>query len=397
MLARRRLSLARGSWPFLLLAATGALAIFSSTLAKTPVLPLYATDLGANAAELGWVFMASTLPGILVSLPVGVLSDRAGRRTPLLVALFIFATAPWLYLLVQEVWQLTLVRFYHGFATAIFGTVANAAIAARYPQQRATRLSQFSSITLLGRSAAPFLGGALIALTHYEGVYLTCAISGGLALAVGMLHPAEKAATPRPTQASPTSVRRQLFISLQHPLMRAAALTEAVQFFAFGALEAFLTVYAASLGIPVAGIGVLLGAQLVAIIFLKPLSGRISDRHGRAPVILGGLLIGALSTACLPWAEEFLTLMAVSLGLGLGYAAVTSSTAALIGDLSRQEHLGAAMGTLHSLMDIGQALGPVMVGSLIAVSGFTTGFTSLAALMLLMALAFGVSVRARSR
>ena len=61
-------------------------------------------------------------------------------------------------------WQLMAVRFYHGFATAIFNTVATAAIAAQYPQRRAAMLSTYSSITIAGRSIAPFLGGFLISV-----------------------------------------------------------------------------------------------------------------------------------------------------------------------------------------------------------------------------------------
>ena len=117
---------------FLLIAAIGALAILSSTLSKSPVLPLFAASLNASPAEIGWIVIASTIPGILISFPVGALSDHLGKRCIILAALFVFASAPFLYLLVSEVWQLMAVRFYHGFATAIFGTVATAAIAERY-------------------------------------------------------------------------------------------------------------------------------------------------------------------------------------------------------------------------------------------------------------------------
>jgi DHA1 family multidrug resistance protein-like MFS transporter len=108
----------------LLISIIGGLALLSSTLSKTPVLPLFAHALGATPAEIGWIVMASTVPGILISFPAGALSDYLGKRTVMRVALVIFATAPFLYLLVTDVTQLILVRFYHGFATAIFGTVA---------------------------------------------------------------------------------------------------------------------------------------------------------------------------------------------------------------------------------------------------------------------------------
>jgi hypothetical protein len=50
---------------FILIGAIGGAAIFSSTLSKTPVLPLFAADLGATPVEIGWIVIASTIPGIL--------------------------------------------------------------------------------------------------------------------------------------------------------------------------------------------------------------------------------------------------------------------------------------------------------------------------------------------
>jgi len=126
---------------FLLIALTGGLAILSSTLSKTPVLPLFAQSLHASPAEIGWIVMASTLPGILISYPAGALSDHLGKRRLLLASLVVFASAPFLYLVISHAWQLMAVRFYHGFATAIFGTVASAALAERYTADRAARLS----------------------------------------------------------------------------------------------------------------------------------------------------------------------------------------------------------------------------------------------------------------
>ena len=83
---------------FILIAAIGALAIFSSTLSKTPVLPLFAAHLGATPAEIGWIVIASTIPGILISFPAGAISDFFGKRRVIVASLVVFATAPFLYL-----------------------------------------------------------------------------------------------------------------------------------------------------------------------------------------------------------------------------------------------------------------------------------------------------------
>jgi MFS family permease len=376
---------------FILISIIGGLAILSSTLSKTPVLPLFAQSLHATPSEIGWIIMASTIPGVLVSYPAGVLSDRFGKRRLLLASLVVFATAPFLYLLIDNAWQLMAVRFYHGFATAIFGTVATAAIAERYTADRAARISTYSSVTIVGRSVAPFLGGALISLASYQAVYIACAISGVIALAAGLLlRDGDHAAATRRERphfwANLTTVLRDRGIML-------VSAVEAAQYLVFGAVEAFLALYAASLGIPAWQIGIILGVQLVSIVFAKPVMGRISDRVGRTAVILPGLLVGAASIALLPFASGFISLTVLSLVFGIGFATVTSSTTALVADLTRDGRFGSSMGVLRTVMDVGQSIGPVLTGFMIGFAGYGSAFGLLAAILALAALMLGLLLR----
>jgi len=376
---------------FVLIALIGGLAIFSSTLSKTPVLPLFALSLNATPAEIGWIVMASTIPGVLISYPAGALSDYLGKRRVLLASLIVFASAPFLYLLIETAWQLMAVRFYHGFATAIFGTVASAAIAERYSADRAARLSTYSSVTIVGRSIAPFLGGTLISLASFDAVYVACAIAGVLALGAGLLLRDHE---PRPT----TKLELPHFWSSLRTVLRdrgimLVSLVEAAQYLVFGAIEAFLALFAASLGIPAWQIGTILGAQLLSIVFAKPLMGRVSDRVGRRRVILPGLLIGAASVVLLPYFPSFIGLSVLSLVFGLGFATVTSSTAALVADLTKDGRYGSSMGVLRTVMDVGQSIGPVLTGFMVGVAGYGSAFTLLAAILVGAALMLGLLLR----
>ena len=371
---------------FFLIALVGGFAILSSTMSKTPVLPLFAEALKATPSEIGWIVMASTIPGVLVSYPAGLLADRLGSRRLLIASLVVFATAPLLYLLVTQPWQLMAVRFYHGFATAIFGTVAAAAIAERYVADRAARLSTYSSVTIVGRSVAPFLGGALISLASFDAVYIACAISGVIAFAAGLLLRDGK---PETATAAPRTLPRfwpSLVTVLKDRCIMRVSLVEAVQYGVFGAVEAFIALYASSLGIPAWQIGVILGVQLVSIVFAKPVMGRLSDRVGRTAVIVPGLLIGAASVALLALADGFIALAVLSLVFGIGFATVTSSTTALVADFTRDNRFGASMGVLRTVMDVGQSIGPVLTGFIVTHLGYASAFGTLAASLVLATL-----------
>jgi MFS family permease len=372
---------------FLLISVVGSLAIFSSTMSKTPVLPLFSKAMGASPAEIGWIVMASTVPGILISFPAGALSDYLGKRSIIHVALFVFATAPFLYLLVGNVWQLIVVRFYHGFATAIFGTVVNAAIAERYIHDRAEKLSAYSSATIVGRSVAPFLGGLLISLASFRMVYLACGISAVMALALGFLLPnKQKTVTPSHPRVHFVENLRTV---LKDRYMLATSLVEAALYLVFGAMEAFLALFASSKGIPAWEIGIILGAQLLSIVFLKPLMGTISDRAGRERVIIPGLIVAGISILLLPHFPSVFGLMFLVSIFGMGFAAVTSSTSALVADLTKNGAYGASMGVLSTIMDIGQSIGPVLTGWMVNRHGYVAAFSLLAMILLAVAISFG--------
>lgn len=373
---------------FFLIALTGGLAILSSTMSKTPVLPLFAQSLGASPSEIGWIVIASTIPGILVSFPAGALSDYLGKQRVLLASLVVFATAPFLYLLISNAWQLMAVRFYHGFATAIFGTVASAAIAERYQADRAARLSIYSSVTIAGRSIAPFLGGFLISLSSFGAVYVACAVSGVLALIAGLL---------LKDHEDPSSARlelphfwRNLVTVLRDRGIMVVSVVEAAQYLVFGAVEAFLALFAASVGIPAWQIGIILGVQLVSIVFMKPLMGRVSDRAGRKQVIIPGLLVGAISIVIMPFWPTFAGLSLLGLVFGLGFATVTSSTSALVADLTKNGRYGSSMGVLRTVMDIGQSVGPVLTGFVVGAAGYGSAFIMLGSILLTAAVLIGM-------
>ena len=376
----------------IVIAAIGALAIFSSTLSKTPVLPLFAAQLGATPADIGWIVIASTIPGILISFPAGAISDVFGKRRVIVASLVVFATAPFLYLPVTDGWQLMAVRFYHGFATAIFNTVATAALAAQYPQRRAAVLSTYSSMTIAGRSVAPFLGGFLISVASFQSVYWACAISGMLAFAVGLMLPTEPAPPLR-------DVRFPHFFAalrdvLSSRVIMLTSIVEAAQFLVFGAVEAFLALYAAAAGVPAWQIGIILGAQLLSVIVVKPLMGDLSDRFGRRAIIFPGLALGVVSIALVPLTDNVYALSALSVLYGAAFATVTSATTALVADATKNGQLGASVGVLRTIMDVGQTVGPVLTGFVIAVWGYDVAFPILATIIAASAVTFAFVPRA---
>lgn len=383
--------------PFTLLCATGLFALFSSTISKSPVLPLFATSLGADPSGVGLVASVSAFMGVVASIPAGILSDRWGRRRMLLASSFVFATAPFLYFLVTDIWQLAAVRFYHGLATAVFVPVGMALVFDLFHQERGEKMGWFSTSTLLGRFIAPLAGGGILGALaadpafSYRIVYLVCGIAG-MIMFVLALHIPE-------TSTLKTNNRRwkDTFITFRSVISNRAivitALVEAAILFAYGTFETFLPLYALQSGLSAYEIGVFLSSHVITLALTKPFMGRFSDRHGRRPQICAGALSGAVSIAGIALFSTFLPLLGFSILFGLSMSILTSATAAHIADLSRAEGRGSAMGVLGSVMDIGHTTGPIVAGIIAAAFGFGPAFIAAGAVLVLSAIGFGLLAR----
>lgn len=389
---------------FMILCVTGAFAILSSTMAKSPALNPFSASLGTPTEWSGLVSSASTIPGILISLPAASLSDILGRKRFLFLAVFVFASAPLLYLFITAWWQLILIRFYHGFATAIFVPVAETSIAELYPSRRGERISLFTSATYIGRLAAPLLGSYILIMTNsglpyrnFHELYLTVSVAGATALAVALPFLAgRRRQTPSP-QREAQPIFRQMFRGWRSVIRNrgalAVSLVQAGQYYAYGAFEFYLTGYLTQfLGYSLLIPGFVATCIILVAVFARPYMGRVSDRFGRRiPVILGSV-VAAAPLFVIPFVTDFRVLILLAVIYGFGFATVTASTSPLISELVPRETVGTSMGFLAATMDVGQTIGPIVSGFILATSLQYAGvFPSLALVILCSSAIFAMS------
>src|SRR5215472_15374405 len=123
------------------------------------------------------------------------------------------------------------------------------------------------------------------------------------------------------------------------------------------------------------------------------LTGRVSDRVGRIPVIIVGLLLCAAALPLIFRSESLTVFLLAAPLLGVGVGAVTPVTNALIADLASARRLGAAMGVFGTIWDIGEAAGPMIAGFLIGGLGYAMTFDVLAAVIALVSVGLMALVR----
>lgn len=382
--------------PFLTLVIAGLLSRFSYQMARSPVLPWFAQDLGSSPELIGLIVAASTITGVFIKLPAGALSDILGRRRMMLLGALFFAGPPFLYPFVTDPISLLLLRFLHGFATAIFSPVASAYVADIFQKGRGEKLGWFASANDVGATMGPMIGGFIFFSTaSYPTTYLVAGGLGLLPLFMVLRLPVETR-VPAPATANPArwaEFKKGIFEVISSRAVIIASALEAAMYVGYSAFQAFFPIYAKGIGHNVAAIALIMGAQLATTMIGKPAGGWLSDRIGRKPIILLGLLLCAVTLPLIVLGKSFFTLLVLSCLLGLGVALVTPSTTALVADLVKAGRMGSAMGVFGTIWDSGEAAGPILAGFLIASLSYFNSFLIISGLMALAAVIFAITIK----
>ncbi len=276
-----------------------------------PVLPDITGRLGASPTTIGLLFASFGVTLLAVSVPVGRLSDRIGRRLPLVIGMAILAASTMLFAFAQTLPWLFVARLLQGAADAITWGVGFALVADLYTAaERGRVMGLVMSGSNLGFMLGPSIGGWL-----YE--------SGGpqvpflLVTALAVLGVAGFLWIPLPP---PGGVREDVpFHTLvRSPDIAACAVVLVVVSGTMSMFEPVLALHLSSeLGLTPGRVGLVFGVAAVASTVLHPVYGRLADRVGGRRLMILGMVVGA---AIMPWlarAETYasvLTLFLVQAG-----------------------------------------------------------------------------------
>lgn len=359
---------------------------FSYQMGKSPLLPLFAVALGAAEILTGLIVAISTFTGVLLKPLFGMLSDRSGRRTWLLISLVIFLVTPLLYQFISTPEALLALRLFHGFATAIFGPVSLAYVAEIANETRATRLAIFGMARALASFGAPLCAG--LALTYFkpEKVFVLISLmSLAAAVPLIMLHEREDLAT-KQKQNFMSHAMAAIKLSLQTTGIWLAGFLEFLVFLVTYAVRAFLPLFIMSQdGGTVLQAGIFFSIQEGVHIIFRPIGGQLADKSDYRIALFLGLVMLACGLVILPLVPGLMILVA-AIFLGLAQAMVLPGSLALLAAETQAGHQGAGMGFYGALRNTGKVGGPIITGALLTVFTFSSVFYCYAVLLAFVAI-----------
>lgn len=135
-------------------------------------------------------------------------------------------------------------------------------------------------------------------------------------------------------------------------------------------LYAVLVTQLDEVGLSLAGVGIMLGANRLIRIPGNPLAGVLVDRWGRRRLIILGMLLGALSTASYGLVRGFWPFLAGRLMWGVAWTLINVGGMAIVLDVSVHSNRGRLTGLYNSWLLAGLAIGPLAGGLMVDRIGF---------------------------
>lgn len=359
-----------------------------------PLLPFYATDLGASATIVGMLVSAFSVAQLAVAPLWGRFSDRYGRRPAILAGLLLTAGAYLIFAAARSVPALLLSRLVQGMGGGTIGVVQAYVADASAPEQRTKSLGWLSAVTSLGAVAGPAFGSAMISLGGKSAPGIAAAV---LALLVAgfaarfLVESRELAASAAHAHPARTSPRRAIARVVSHWREPASRLiwiyTVGIGAF-YGTIQVVPLLLQHRLGVTERTVGyfvMYLGGMGVVVRSL--LLGRAVDRLGEVRLSRLGLVLLAAGLAGTGLATHngllFLGFTLMPLGTAFLFPCVTG----LLSRVVPGEDRGLYMGVQHTFGGGSRVLFPVAAGVLMDHFGVGVPFW-LAGLLVLAVLPF---------
>ena len=266
-----------------------------------PALPTLGDDLSATPAQVQ-LTLTGTLLGLgLGQLVIGPVSDAVGRRLPVLVGTAVHVLASLLCIVAPTVAVLGGLRLVQGLAAAAASVVATAVVRDLYSgNAAAVVLSRLMLVLGAAPVLAPTVGGELLRLTDWRGVFGALAVLGALLLLMAARALPETLPPSRRRTGGVVGTARaygSLLRDRSYVGLVLVAGTAMAALFAYVSGSAF--VLQEQYGLDEQQFGLVFGAGAVFLIAATQLNVRLLDHTGPAQVLTGGLVAGVLASAAL--------------------------------------------------------------------------------------------------
>lgn len=358
-----------------------------------PVLPLFAQDMagaafpGAEVTATSIIISAFAVMRLLWATPTGSIVTRIGEKPTYVVGVFLVAASTAATAFAGNYWELLVYRGLGGIGSVMFTVSAMGLLIKIAPRRMRGRVSALYGATfLIGNMVGPVAGGLLAGFGVKVPflIYATALVVAAILMWVFM--PATAGKGDGSTPALPS-------MTLKEALQDRAYAANLPGLFAhgwsnFGVRTAIVPLFVAAVMTDQAWVaGAVMAVYAIGNAAVLPFASRYADQVGRKPMILWGLVIGAVFTVLIGQTELWWIIFPASFLSGAGTGMFNPASQAVIADIIGSERSGGkVISTTQMVTDIGSIVGPLAAGLIVDSLGYQVAFLTTGAMLVLGAL-----------
>jgi MFS transporter, ACDE family, multidrug resistance protein len=342
-------------------------------------LSFYAEKVGIGLTMIGLLIAIYDFAEIIAKPVFGGLADKKGMKKALYLGIIIFILASLLYPFVPPK-LLIVVRFLQGLGGAALSAVSLAMVGILYKNNKGKAFGIYNAVKGLGYVVSPVVGGAIVMKSSFAGIFYACAGIGVIALLLALTLPAdEQKVTGAFDDDDDDFSLKSLFAVFKNKTLMPWFLIIVINMFFVGILFGFLPVRIHQLGYNPFNTGLLLSVTTISYLLIQPVAGWLADKFNQVLILRVGMLLAILSTAAIPFVTgPLLIITCIIAGIGIGV--VWTNTDALVSNLAKENEMGATMGAAGSFKELGDMIGPLLMGAISQALSLQWGFVICAVL-----------------
>jgi predicted MFS family arabinose efflux permease len=333
-----------------------------------PTLPIYLEKMESTGAEIGVLIGIFSLSSLIFRPFVGRALLRIPERNFMIAGTVIYTLSSIAYLFAKPFWPLLILRAFQGIGMTFFSTASLTLVTRLSPEaHRGKSIGYFYLAYNMAFVTAPYFGMFLINSFNFSILFLVCAFFSLCSFFISL-----KLEKSQGVPLEDESIQDQPFLSYE-------ALPPSIMAFMasmmWGALSAFFPLYALSHG--VANPGLFFAVIAIVLIFGRSLGGSIFEIKTREKVIFPCLAAQIIAVIVLTFSRTSPMFVLVAVIWGMGHAFIFPSLMNYAIDRTSSA-TGPVIGTYTALSDFGAGMGPVIMGIILQLTGYTVMFLCLA-------------------
>ena len=350
----------------------------------SPVFSIYVENVTGNLFLTGLILSLTTMMGIFLNIPFGIIEDRMNVKRVLQIVLLIYSALALLYPVADTFLSLLLVSVTRGVASSFLWLTSWAYVFAYAEKSvKGKEVGFFSGMNDFASALSPVVGGLISILSFFLPFYIL-SLTSLTAFIVVSLYLKE---TPKSEKASLNVQITTLSSYIRNSRFAKTVFLIIVFYALINVYYSFLPIFLNSEGIAIPLIGVILTVALLPAVALEVPIGNLIDRHGIRKTLAVAASLTTLTAVMIPFSNSLYCTLATVTAFTMSYTVIFIALYSRMSDIMGESKT-AITGAIATFKDLGYTLGPLAAGALMGfISVRDTFFIAGAAFALLIPVA----------